>query len=258
MLKTISRDGTEIAFKRAGDGPPIVLVNGAFRDHTIFDELVPELAPHCATFVYDRRGRGESGDAAEYAVGREIEDLAQVIDEAGGSAVVFAGSCGANLAIEAALAGVPIAKLALHEPYFRVEGYPMPPWNFEKTLQVLLDQERSKEAAEYFLSSFLGFTPDTIAEWQGGPMWAANEANVHTLAYDTKICGDFTVPVERLGACRLETLVLNSDHTSSWLRAAARATADALPNARGIELPGAWHRINMDVLGRTLAAFANA
>lgn len=258
MRKTVSRDGTKLAFERAGDGPPIVLLNGAFRDHTIFDELVPELAPHCTTYVYDRRGRGESGDAPVYAVEREIEDLAQVIDEAGGSAVVFAGSCGANLAIAATLAGVPITKLALHEPYFRVDGYPKPPWNFEKTLQVLLSEDRCKEAAEYFLSNLVGFTPDTIAEWQRGPMWAINEAHAHTLAYDTKICGDFSVPVERLSACTTETMVLNSDHTSSWLRAAARATAEAFPNGHGRELPGAWHRIDMDVLGSTLAEFANA
>ncbi|GAA3205652.1 hypothetical protein GCM10020256_01140 [Streptomyces thermocoprophilus] len=107
MQKVVSRDGTTIAYEKAGDGPPIVLLNGSFRDHTIFDALVPELTPYCTTYVYDRRGRGESGDAPAYEVAREIEDLEAVIEAAGGSAVVFAGSSGANLAIEAALAGAP-------------------------------------------------------------------------------------------------------------------------------------------------------
>ncbi|TNY36136.1 alpha/beta fold hydrolase [Thermomonospora catenispora] len=256
MRKVISRDGTTIAYEKTGEGPPIVLLNGSFRDHTIFDALVPELAPHCTVYVYDRRGRGQSGDAPDYAVQREVEDLAAVIDAAGGEAVVFAGSTGANLALEAALAGVPMTRLALHEPYFRVDGYPKPPWNFAKTLQVLLDEGRRGEAVEYFLTNLVGLTPDTIAEWRRGPLWAMNEANAHTLPYDTRICGDFTVPVDRLAGLRLETLVLNSDGTSAWLRAAARATAAALPNARSLELPGSWHRIDMDVLGRTLAEFA--
>ncbi|WP_427168960.1 alpha/beta hydrolase (plasmid) [Streptomyces sp. C1-1] len=258
MRKVVSRDGTTIAYEKAGDGPPIVLLNGSFRDHTIFDALVPELTPHCTTYVYDRRGRGESGDAPQYAVAREIEDLQAVIEEAGGSAVVFAGSSGANLAIEAALAGAPITKLALHEPFYRTEGFPKPPWNVAKTLRVLMSEDRRQEAVEYYLGSFLGLTPDTVAQWRQGPIWAVNEANAHTLAYDVAICGDCSVPADRLAGYRTPTLVLNSSGTSEWLRAAARATAAALPEGRSLELPGSWHRIDMDVLGRTLAEFATA
>jgi pimeloyl-ACP methyl ester carboxylesterase len=101
-------------------------------------------------YAYDRRGRGQSGDAPEYAVEREIENLQAVIEEAGGSAAVFAGSTGANVALQAALAGTPIAKLALHEPFFRVEGFPKPPSNSAETLRVILEEgDRRDEAAEF-------------------------------------------------------------------------------------------------------------
>jgi pimeloyl-ACP methyl ester carboxylesterase len=256
MRKVISRDGTTIAYEKEGEGPPVVLLNGAFRDHAIFDALVPELAPHCTTYVYDRRGRGESGDSPAYAVAREIEDLEAVIEEAGGQAVVFAGSCGANLALEAALAGAPITKLALHEPYYRVEGYPRPPADFMDHLRALLADDRRGEAVEYFLSELMGLSPQVIAEWRKTPLWATNEENAHTLPYDTAICGDFNVPVERLATLRTPALVVNSDGTSDWLRAAARATAAALANGWGMELPGSWHRIEMDILGRVVAGFA--
>jgi pimeloyl-ACP methyl ester carboxylesterase len=256
MRKVVSRDGTTIAYEKAGDGPPIVLLNGAFRDHTIFDQLVPELAPHCTTYVYDRRGRGESGDSPSYAVERESEDLEAVIEEAGGQAVVFAGSCGANLALEAAIAGAPITKLALHEPYFRVDGFPKPPGAFMENLRSLLAENKRGEAAEYFLTDMLGLTPEMIADWRQGPLWAENESNAHTLPYDTAICGDFDVPAQRLATLRTPTLVVNSDNTGDWLRAAAQATVAALPNSRGMELPGSWHRIQTDILGRVLVEFA--
>ncbi|GAA1865717.1 alpha/beta fold hydrolase [Actinomadura bangladeshensis] len=256
MRKVVSRDGTTIAYEKTGDGPPIVLLNGAFRDHTIFDQLVPELSPHCTAYVYDRRGRGESGDSPSYAVAREIEDLAAVIDEAGGRAVVFAGSCGANLALEAALAGVPITRLALHEPYYRVEGHRRPAADFAANLRALLADGKRGEAAEYFLSELMDLSPEMIADWRRGPLWAENEANAHTLLYDTALCGDFNVPVQRLAALRIPALVVNSDGTSDWFRDAARATAAALPNARGMQLPGSWHRVQMDVLARVLADFA--
>jgi pimeloyl-ACP methyl ester carboxylesterase len=256
MRKVVSRDGTTIAYWRTGDGPPIVLLNGAFRDHTIFDQLVPELAPHCTTYVYDRRGRGESGDAAEYAVAREIEDLRAVIDAAGGQAVVFAGSCGANLALEAAMAGAPITKLALHEPFYWAQGYPKPSAGCTDDIRALLADGKRGEAAEYFLAELMGLGPEMIADWRRTPLWAMNEANAHTLVYDTEICGDFAVPAERLAGLRTPTLVVNSDKTGDWLRAAARETATALPNGWGMELPGSWHRIEMDILGRVLAGFA--
>ncbi len=121
-----------------------------------------------------------------------------------------------------------------------------------------MEQDRRSEAVEYFLGSFLGLTPDTVAQWRNGPIWAVNEANAHTLAYDVAICGDCEVPAGRLAAYTTPTLVLNSSGTSEWLRAAARATAAALPESRSLELPGSWHRIDMDVLGRTLAEFATA
>ncbi|MEV0257325.1 alpha/beta fold hydrolase [Streptomyces sp. NPDC050732] len=256
MRKVVSQDGTTIACRSTGDGPPIVLMNGAFRDHTIFDALVPELAPHCTAYVYDRRGRGQSGDAPHYAVEREIEDLAAVIEDAGGQAVVFAGSTGANLALEAALAGVPITKLALHEPYFRIPPHPKPPADCMDTLRTLLAQDRRGETAEYWLRELLGLSPQVIADWRKAPLWATNETNAHTLLYDTTILGDFEVPAERLAALRTPTLVLNSDATGDWLRDAARATATVLPNGWGMQLPGSWHRIDTDILGRALTGFA--
>jgi pimeloyl-ACP methyl ester carboxylesterase len=256
MRKVVSRDGTTIAYENSGDGPPIVLLNGAFRDHTIFDQLAPELATRCTTYVYDRRGRGESGDSPAYAVEREIEDLDAVICEAGGQAVVFAGSCGANLALEAALAGVPITRLALHEPFYRVDGFPKAPGNATDHLRTLLADDKRDEAAEYFLARLLDLSDEVITDWRNGPLWATNEANAHTLVYDTSICGDFTVPVERLATLSTPTLLLNSEGTSDWLRAAARAAAAALPNSWGLQLPGSWHRIQTDILAQVLTGFA--
>jgi pimeloyl-ACP methyl ester carboxylesterase len=258
MRKVVSCDGTTIAYEKAGDGPPIVLLNGGFRDHTIFDQLVPELAPHCTTYVYDRRGRGESGDAPTYAVDREIEDLQAVVGEAGGQAVVFGGSSGANLALEAALAGLPATKLALHEPYYRVEGYAKPPDDFMDNLRALLAEDKRGEAAEYFAAKLVGFSPEEIANWRRSPLWEMNEANAHTLRYDTSICGDFRVPVERLATFQTPTLVVNSDNTSDWLIAAARATVAALPNGRRVQLPGSWHRVQTEILAQTLVEFATS
>ena len=104
MRKVISKDGTPIAFDQSGEGPPIILVVGAFNDRSTGAPLAAQLSEHFTVFNYDRRGRGASGDSTLYAIEREIEDLAALLDEAGGSASVFGYSSGAILALKAALA----------------------------------------------------------------------------------------------------------------------------------------------------------
>lgn len=255
MRKVVSRDGTTIAYEKAGDGPPIICLGGGFRDHTIFDSLVPVLSPHLTTYVYDRRGRGESGDSPHYAVQREIEDIEALIAEAGGQAAVFGGSSGGILALEAAMGGSAISRLMLLEPPYRLPGQQRPPDAFPEHLDALLAQGRAGEAADYFLEFMVGFTTEEIAAWRKSPLWPENESVVHTLPYDTAICGDGRLPVERLARTHTPTLVINSDSTSEWLRVAAEATAAALPQGRHVTLPGVWHKVPSEVLGPALVEF---
>ena len=111
-----SPDGTTIAYDRLGDGPPVVLVCGAMCDRALMRPTAEELAKHFTVFNYDRRGRGDSRDTTPYAVGREIEDIGALVAEAGGTASVYGHSSGAGLVLHAAAAGLPIAKIALHDP----------------------------------------------------------------------------------------------------------------------------------------------
>ena len=75
-----SHDHTEIAYWTSGDGPPVVLVHGTPADHTRWRPLLPYLERHVTVHAIDRRGRGASGDAPEYSLQREYEDVAAVVD----------------------------------------------------------------------------------------------------------------------------------------------------------------------------------
>ncbi|KXK58690.1 alpha/beta hydrolase [Micromonospora rosaria] len=255
MHKVVSRDGTTIAYVKEGEGPPLVLLGGGFRDHTVFTPIVPYLNPHVTTYCYDRRGRGESGDAPTWALEREIEDLVAVINEAGGEAAVFGGSSGAILALEAAMAGAPITRLALLEPPYRMPGHQKPPPDFAENLDALLRQDRRGDAAELFLEQVAGLSAEAIATWRTSPLWSSNEALAHTLAYDTAICGDGQLPVDRLAKLDIPVLIVASDSTADWLRAAAHATTEALPKGRLTTLPGVWHRVPPEHIGPAIADF---
>lgn len=134
----VSADGTVIAFTAWGEGESLIIIDGA----TAYPAINPAnqdigrlLSDEFRTYAYDRRGRGQSTDTAPYAVQREIEDLAAIIEVAGGPATVFGWSSGAVLALDAAAAGLPITRLALFEPPFVVDDSRPPlPADYHLTL----------------------------------------------------------------------------------------------------------------------------
>ncbi|HWD42661.1 MAG TPA: hypothetical protein VHM23_02880 [Actinomycetota bacterium] len=125
-----SADGTLIALGELGDGPPVVLVGGAFNDLSTVAGLAKALAPHLTAITYDRRGRGGSGDnSRDFDPARELDDLAAVLDHAGGSASVFGHFSGATLALTAAQQGLAIDRLAtITVPTLVIHGGDSPPW----------------------------------------------------------------------------------------------------------------------------------
>src|SRR5256886_7656602 len=81
--------GPTRTYHQLGGDPPVILGDGAFcsRSFGPMPKLAPLLARSFTVFMYDRRGRGDSGDTAPYAVEREIDDLDALIREAGGSEI---------------------------------------------------------------------------------------------------------------------------------------------------------------------------
>lgn len=72
MEKVHSRDGTPIAYRRSGTGPPLLLVHGTMADHTRWTPVLPPLERHFTVYALDRRGRGGSGDAEPYALSASL------------------------------------------------------------------------------------------------------------------------------------------------------------------------------------------
>src|SRR6266496_4001008 len=118
-----SKDGTRIAYEKAGAGPAVVLVDGAFcfRASGVTPKLMPLLSQHFTVYAYDRRGRGDSGNTEPYAVEREIEDLQAIMNVAGESGYVLAFSSGAGLALQAVARGLRPKKLTLYDPPYDIE-----------------------------------------------------------------------------------------------------------------------------------------
>jgi pimeloyl-ACP methyl ester carboxylesterase len=246
-----SADGTEIAFQRTGGGPAVVLVDPAL-GYSGFDHirgLGTLLAERFSVYSYDRRGRGRSGDGQPYQVAREVEDLAAVIAEAGGSACVYGFSSGALLALHAAASGVAIERLAVFEPPVRAEGEP-PETEFTAEIAGLVAACRRWEAVDHFLRS-TGVPDEMVSDM--APMRPALEAVAHTLVYDCKISNATTLDLLR--SVQTPTLVLDSEASSDDLTGGTAAIAAALPDGTRRSLEGEWHGVPDEELAPVLAEF---
>ncbi|ALG13071.1 alpha/beta fold hydrolase [Kibdelosporangium phytohabitans] len=246
-----SADGTRIAHDHAGSGPSVVLIDaaGGYRDFNSLRPLADQLADKgFTTYTYDRRGRGLSTDTAPYSVEREIEDLAAVIDVAGGQAAVYGWSSGALLAIRAAAAGLPITKLAVFEPPYG--GSDTHDQELVNQLKTLVAADNRGEPVDLFHRA-IGVPDEIIA--QMGPVKPLLEKIAHTYPYDWTIAG--TTTTEHIKAVRVPALVLDSTATGKEMHDGVEEVARLIPQATHKRLDGEWHGLPDEVLAPELASF---
>ncbi|MEU8270937.1 alpha/beta hydrolase [Sphaerisporangium sp. NPDC049002] len=263
MNTITSKDGTPIAFERHGEGTPLILVYGA-TGHREFISLGAQLggllgATH-TVYAYDRRGRGGSGDTVPFSVEREIEDLAALIAESGGTANVCGFSSGAVLAMDAAAAGLPITRLALYEPPFVVDdARPAVPGDYLERLDAYLAEGRRGEALELFFTGPCGIPAEFVAGMKAAPIWPELQKVAPTLAYDGRFMADTMtgrpLPRDRWSSISVPTLVMYGGATEPWLVNAARAVSDLLPSASLMELSDQTHDVAAEALAPALTAF---
>jgi pimeloyl-ACP methyl ester carboxylesterase len=261
MQTVTSSDGTQIAFDRLGDGPPVIVVGGQLCDRALTRPTAEELAKRFTVFNYDRRGRSESGDTAPYALEREVEDIGALIAEAGRAASVYAHSSGAALALRAAATGLPIAKLVVHEPPYNPEGDGDRQRATRKEaehIRTLLAEDRRGEALEYFWRS-IGMPQEMVDEMRHTPRWAELEAMAPTMAYDSEVMGDIdrggAVPTDLAGRVRCETLVLVGGASPEWMIDVGRQVAEAMPHGWYRVLEGQEHVVPPEILVPVVAEF---
>lgn len=260
MQSLTSKDGTQIAYERTGNGLAVILVNGALSSRADHTELAQLLSQHFTVYNYDRRGRGDSGDNKPYKVEREVEDIEALIDTAGGTACVYGISSGACLALEAAAAlGDKVKKLAMYEaPYDDAEGTAEKTKAFLKKLDNLISKNQNSDAVEFFLK-YAGTPDEALAEMKVSPAWRQMEAMAPTLVYDSAVLGDDrSVPMERAADVKATTLVMDggaSSETAPFVRATADKLAKTIPNAQRRTIEGQRHDVDSKVLAPILIEF---
>ncbi len=233
-----SRDGTPIAVTVYGDGPPILLVHGSLSSADDWRSLAEVLAQDLTVYAIDRRGRGASGDGADFSLQRELEDVDAVLDAIGTETVVFGHSYGAFIALHVAATG-PLPGLIVYEPALPLDG-PL----FGSTVdgyQELVDSGDFDAALEYGMTHFVKFTPEQVAQFKGTPVWSALAELTPTWGRELMAIDTAERGLDPYRGIAAPSMMLVGELSPGWLVEVSRRLHQTVPQSRLVTLAGQAH-----------------
>lgn len=115
--RAVSDDGTEIAGRVQGQGPPLVIVHGAMGDgEFVWEALLPFLTDQFTCYTMSVRSRVLSGHSTNLSQERRIQDVTAFVESIGEPVHLMGWSQGGALVLGAAAHTDAISALAAYEP----------------------------------------------------------------------------------------------------------------------------------------------
>lgn len=235
-----SKDGTAIAWYRTGDGPPLVLVHGTSADHSRWNTVLGPLTERFSVYTIDRRGRGGSGDTEPYAIEREFEDVAAVLDSIAEPVDLLGHSHGALCSLHAARLTDNIAKLVLYEPPIPV-GIEIVPLDVLQRIEELLAAGDRDGAIVTFMTEIVRVPASDLERLRSLPAWQARVAAAHTVAREERVYLSFVFDPKPFEALKVPTLLLQGGDSPPFLVEPINMLSRLIPNARVAVMPGQQH-----------------
>ena len=246
--RAVSADGTEIAGRVQGEGPPLVLVHGDLGDGEFaWDELLPHLTDRFTCYTPSTRGRGLSADSSDHSPPRVHGDLNAFVDSID-EPVFLASWSGPGLAFGAAAHCGNVAGVAAYEPIVPLlvqeDDQAHIGGAFEQVGMAAADG-RLVDAIHAFAPGFM--TDDEIAalekmdffeRWAGGIPAMLRAAQEH-MSYE----GPWPTDPEVLGKITAPVLLLLGEQTllATAFGDSAQHIDQHVTDARVRELPGLGH-----------------
>jgi pimeloyl-ACP methyl ester carboxylesterase len=240
LEKVTSSDGTRIAYYRSGDGPPLVLVTGTGAANPRAWPAFPLLEEHFTVYSVDRRGRGESGDAESYAIEREYEDIAVVVDSIGEPANLLGFSFGGLIALEAARLTRNLHKLVLYEPAIPFPGVEFDTEESIERFETLIEKGDLEEVLNFHFNE-IGMSADEIDQMKSTPAWHERLAIVPTYPREMRATERYEFDARRFNNLHVPILLLLGGDSLPNLKDATKAVHAAFPHSQIAVMPGQQH-----------------
>jgi 3-oxoadipate enol-lactonase len=266
QTRTVDVAEGSLEYDIAGDPSrsAVAFLHPGLWDRRIWDGHLERYAERYRAVRPDARGYGRSTRPVPGVAYSHVDDLVAVLDDAGiERAALIGNSMGGATAVETAAEHPDrVRALVLVAP--GING-----WD-DLTEEEATDLDRRFAAADAAIERG---DLEAAREAQLAEVWAplgTEDAagrrireiafdNLHELTMDESGRRELDPPVvDRLGDIVAPTLVLPADHDPPVYRRVARIYADAIPNARLVEIPDTDHVLNMrrsDVFDEVVLAF---
>lgn len=245
LQKARSSDGTEIGYSRAGEGPPLVLVHGASSERSRWTPVTVALQRHFTVLAMDRRGRGASLDGAPYAMQREFEDVAAVVDAVGGPVDVVSHSYGAICALEATRLTKNIRRLVLYEPPIATRpGTAQEDAAHEAVvgeIESWVAKGDRAAALETFFAKQLRMPERERERARTLPSWPARQALAHTLPRELRASRAYRLDAARFKDYAVPTLVILGGDSAQRYKDTTALLIETLAGSKSAVLAGQGH-----------------
>jgi pimeloyl-ACP methyl ester carboxylesterase len=235
-------------------------VHGTAADHGRWRPILPALEPHFTVYACDRRGRGASGADGPYAIEREFEDVAAIVEGVGGPVDVLAHSYGAVCALEAARLTTHIRRLVLYEPPIPT-GAPLYPPEVVDRLRDLLDRGDNAGVVSTFMLEIARVPPGDVATMKTLPAWSGRVAAAPSIVRELPANQQYELRAEAFREVKVPTLLLLGGASPAFFKAGLEKVQRALADTRLVVLAGQTHAaIDMapELFAREVLSFLGA
>jgi pimeloyl-ACP methyl ester carboxylesterase len=223
----------------------MILVHGASADHTTFRVIGPMLAATFTIHAVDRRGRGASGDGPAYAIEREFDDLAAVVDviaaEAGVAVDVAGHSYGGRCALGAGLRTAAVRRIVSYEGAPTGPSASYHPAGVEDRIRERLEAGDGDEALATFLREVVGMSPADLAAYRTDPVWPLRAGAAGTVLREHEAETDPAASLPTLAGVRQPVLQVLGGESLPVFREATIALDEHLSDGRVVVIEGARH-----------------
>jgi pimeloyl-ACP methyl ester carboxylesterase len=244
MHKVISKDGTEIAFIKRGNGPPLILVHGTTAEHSRWLSIILHLEKDFTVYAVDRRGRGGSGDSPDYNILMEVEDISAVINSIDEPVFILGHSYGGLVVLETSLHTNRIKRMILYEPPIPYGAELYPPGTIEK-MQKLINDKNNEAALEIMLKDVVQMPDYEFEKYSKLPAYKNRIKLAPTIPREITVELTYNFNKERFADMTVPTLLLLGGDSPYVFREITNLLDKVLPDSRIVEMPGQQH-IAMD------------
>jgi pimeloyl-ACP methyl ester carboxylesterase len=253
--RVTSSDGTSIGYLRQGEGPGVVLIQGAMADVHAYSVLAGVLASSCTVLSAERRGRGLSPReySPDHDIARDVEDV-DAIMAATGATGVFGLSSGAMIALESARTLPRVERVAVYEPPLYDEGI-----SHDGVRRLNAEIERGELGAALLDSletagtapAFLRKVPRPVArvlarivlaaQGRGAGPASSLRQLLPGIRYDFSDVEQMDGRMGTLEGITVPVLLLSGTASPPFLQQSVRTLLDVVPDGRHVEFDGLGH-----------------